>query len=187
MLGIPGLPWKGWDKATQTTPGCPRAETWREWHNPGLSLRVEMLVGQKSLQSLRNNDSHHCRSRRSERKRGWLWGAHGAFQVGESTGFYCREDEKHAWDVSTHVEVQNWSEVTKVCCHRGSSALPSISTQDLRTQCWALSGPGVFAFYPKSFLQLYVLKLHILWTVMPSSLPRWLPLDPQPVCLSSHG
>lgn len=54
-----------------------------------------MVVGQKSVQSLRNNDSYILGAEVREERM-----AHGAFQVGESIRFYCRKDEKCAWDVS---------------------------------------------------------------------------------------
>lgn len=55
-----------------------------------------MVVGQKSVQSLRNNDSYILGAEEVREERM----ADGAFQVGESIGFYCRKDEKCAWDVS---------------------------------------------------------------------------------------
>lgn len=56
-----------------------------------------MVVDQKSVQSLRNNDSYILGAEEVREERM----AHGAFQVGESIGFYCRKDEKCAWEVSS--------------------------------------------------------------------------------------
>lgn len=56
-----------------------------------------MVVGQKNVQSLRNNDSYILGAEEVREERM----AHGAFQVGESIGFYRRKDEKCAWEVSS--------------------------------------------------------------------------------------